>query len=205
LSPWVHVPARLDVFKSAELQAALYDQCDAVEATAAAASVAGSTLRPAVFQRHYEQSSLVLRTGPVLRLWMAYAHPDLVPLGPLAVAGPERRAGKGKADDGAADTAAPAASPAAAASMALGKHLLDQAAYQTALSMFQHAQERALRGALRASLPAATTQQLATYYRTMVGALVHKVGKLYVAAVGMGVGQGRSAYAFMPGVGGGDA
>lgn len=177
--------ARLDVFKSAELQAALYEQCDAVEA----ATTAGTTPRPAVFERHYEQSSLVLRTGPVLRLWMAYAHPDLVPLLAPSATTTERRAGKGRADESAADTAIPAATPAAAASMALGKHLLDQAAYQTALSMFQHAQERALRGALRATLPAATTQQLATYYRTMVGALVHKVRPVCCPLEGAGRGN----------------
>ena len=68
---------------------------------------------------------------------------------------------------------APTSGPAA--SMALGKYLLDNAALQTALSMYQHAQERAMRTALRASLPAAAAQQLVAYYRAMMESLVQKV------------------------------
>ena len=118
------------------------------------------------FDAHFFQTGLVLKTGTALRLWFNYVQPPSPAPAPGG-APPERRGGKGRMEE------APTSGPAA--SMALGKYLLDNAALQTALSMYQHAQERAMRTALRASLPAAAAQQLVAYYRAMMESLVQKV------------------------------
>lgn len=111
----------------------------------------------AEFHTHFYETGLVLKTSTAMRHWTAYAYPP---------ATASRRAGKAKADDGTG---------ASVTSMALGKYLLDNGVFQTGLSVFHHALERALRPTLRVALPAPAAQQLVAYYRSMMEALVQKV------------------------------